>query len=99
MRHAKRCLSKGGFEVQTATNFAYAMSCLDTDISPEVVVTDLHLDNGETGWKIAEFCAERHPSAQIFTSFRPLAQIRSPKICDGECQNSLPGYRAGCDST
>ena len=65
MRHAERCLSKGGFEVQTATNFACAMSCLDTDISPEVVVTDLHLDNGETGWKIAEFCAERHPSAQI----------------------------------
>ena len=49
MRHAERCLSKGGFEVQTATNFACAMSCLDTDISPEVVVTDLHLDNGETG--------------------------------------------------
>jgi DNA-binding NtrC family response regulator len=65
MRHGERCLSKGGFEVQTATNFACAMSYFDTDISPEVVVTDLHLDNGETGWKIAEFCASRHPSAQI----------------------------------
>lgn len=65
MRHAARCLRNEGFLVQSAPSYTCAKDFLESEVSPDLVVTDLHLDNGETGWELAEFCAQRHPAAQI----------------------------------
>ena len=82
---ATELMQKLGYQVVSATNFSEAEACLQTSPGFEVVLTDLHLDQGRSGWSIVEYCLANTNSRIIVASGRmplthPYSNRREPRV-------------------
>ena len=60
-----------GFQVTRAATYEAAFAALNTNSHFDILVTDLHLNEGQTGWALAEKCLKtRNQSKIIITSGR-----------------------------
>jgi signal transduction histidine kinase/CheY-like chemotaxis protein len=74
-----------GYEVVRAASFAKAESALQSNSEFDVVLTDLHLDQGCSGWSIVEYCLEKTDSRIIVASGRlpqthPYSNRQEPRV-------------------
>lgn len=76
-------LGQWGCEVLTAENEAGAIEAL-TGIAPELILADYHLDQGVTGWDVAQSLRTR------FSQTIPVVMITADR--SDECRKALHGY-------
>ncbi len=74
-----------GYEVVRAASFAEAESALQSNPEFDVVLTDLHLDQGRSGWSIVEYCLENTNGRIIVASGRlpqthPYSNRQEPRV-------------------
>ena len=65
LKRAAMLLQDLGYQVTTAACFADAMQALDCRQSFDVLLTDLQLDDGRSGWDIAARCLDEHANTQV----------------------------------
>jgi len=78
-------LQKLGYQVTQARSFSEAKSALKTMPQFDVVLTDLHLDQGHSGWDIARHCLSATDSRIIVASGRmpethPFSDGQEPRV-------------------
>ncbi len=74
-----------GYEVTQAASFAEAEIAMQSAPDFDVVLTDLHLDQGHTGWSIAQYCLANTQSRVIVASGRmpethPYSNRHDPRV-------------------
>lgn len=63
-----RLLSHMGYQVSEAGTFDEALMAFDEGQGFDVLVTDLHLDQGHSGWDVTRKCLAQYPSAKIIVT-------------------------------
>lgn len=64
-----------GYDVVQAASFSESISAIQKHTKLDLVLSDLHLDNGASGWDILERAHEQHPDCQlILMSTRKITQ-------------------------
>ncbi len=74
-----------GYEVVRTASFAEAESALQSNSDFDVVLTDLHLDQGRSGWSVAGYCLANTNSRIIVASGRmphthPYSNRQEPRV-------------------
>lgn len=65
-----------GYDVVKAASFSESISAIQKHTKLDLVLSDLHLDNGASGWDILERAHQQHPDCQlILMSTRKIPQI------------------------
>lgn len=71
-----------GFDVVKAVSFSESIAVIQKHTKLDLVLSDLHLDNGASGWDILEHAHQQHPNCQlILMSTRKITQ--TPKLMLG----------------
>ncbi|WP_050763450.1 ATP-binding protein [Roseibium sp. TrichSKD4] len=65
MRQTASCLENEGFSVTPASTLEGAMTHLDKIEHLDLLVTDLNLDDGKTGWPLVKQCEDKFADCQI----------------------------------
>ncbi len=68
MAETSKQLTGMGYQVIEVATFAEADKALDTSRALDLVLTDLHLDQGQSGWTIARKCLARCPTTQVIVA-------------------------------
>ncbi|MCV0425073.1 MAG: response regulator [Roseibium sp.] len=90
MRHATRCLHNEGYTVISAGTFEEALKIIDTNENYQLLITDLHLNNGASGRVLAERSLERFPETRVIIMSGRLPELhKQPQKID-----RLIGYLA-----
>ena len=85
LQTASDLMQELGYEVVRAASFAEAESALQSNPEFDVVLTDLHLDQGRSGWSVVEYCLENTDGRIIVASGRlpqthPYSNRQEPRV-------------------
>ena len=85
LQTASDLMQELGYEVVRAASFAEAESALRSNPEFDVVLTDLHLDHGRSGWSVVEYCLENTDGRIIVASGRlpqthPYSNRQEPRV-------------------
>jgi len=68
MEHTSRALRQLGHMVDEASTFERAQSLLRRKSHYDVVLTDIHLDNGHSGWRLVDQCLKTHALTRVIVT-------------------------------
>ena len=66
--HAARLLREMGHEVEALPGFAQARERMLRGAPFDCLLTDIHLENGHSGWALVDLCMQHHPGARIIAT-------------------------------
>ena len=84
LAYAARTLRQLGIATLTFGSFRPAQAAIEQGWRFDVLLTDLHLGPGRSGWDLAEFCLAHSPNAAVVvTSGRRADLARVPDVLKG----------------